>query len=92
MNYILSDAEKVIESGNLEKGIEIVNQLIDKNPSDSKALIVKAMVLYKQQKWGDALNVLNLILEFDSDNEIAINYKQMIMNILTFWNKDNYNP
>lgn len=92
MKYLLVDAEFAVEKGNLEKGIEIVNQIIKKNASDSEALMVKAMIYYKQQKWGDALNVLNNILEFDSENEKAKNYKQMVMNILLFWNKDSYNP
>lgn len=92
MKYSLVDAEKAVKRGNLEKGIEIANQLIKINAVDSEVLMVKATIYYKQQKWGDALNVLNEILAYDSDNDMAKNYKQMVMNILSYWNKDSYNP
>lgn len=92
MGYLLSDAEAAIKEGNLEKGINIINRILDKDSLNSEAMIIKALVFYKQQKWGDALNLLNYILDIDPENEKAKNYKQMVMNILSFWNKDSYNP
>ena len=92
MNNLFEEAEKAVKSGNLEIGIEIANQILEKNLFDNEALMLKATIYYKQQKWGDALNVLNKILEFNPENNIARNYKQMVINILAFWNKDGYNP
>lgn len=92
MEYNLDLANEAVERGNIAEGIEIVNHILNEDSKNIKVLMFKATILYKQQKWGDTLNVLNSVLELDSAHQAAKNYKLMVMNILSFWNKDSYNP
>jgi len=55
-------------------------------------MLLRAQVYYKMQQWGNALNDLNHLLMLEPENTAAQNYKTMVLNIISFWNKDNYNP
>lgn len=92
MNLSLENANKAFDDGELEKSREALNQIIETDSANLEALILRAKVFYNLQKWGEALNDLNRVLEIDSENQHAKNYKEMVMNILSFWHKDNYNP
>jgi predicted Zn-dependent protease len=90
-----SDFERALlayEKGDLDESLIMAGSLLKGDENNCELLLLKAKIMYKQQKWGDALNVLNSILLIDSNHTAAINYKQMVMDILTFWHKDNYNP
>jgi tetratricopeptide (TPR) repeat protein len=94
MNNNLIKATMAFEDNNLDESLRLVETIIEQqNETDfTDALLLKAKILYKQQKWGDTLNILNKILDVDPNNEQASNYKTIVQNILTFWHKDNYNP
>ena len=92
MNNKVLEAEKLYTLGNLEECAILLNNLIEVEDKNVEALMLRARLSYNLQKWGDALNDLNQILEIDANHEIAKNYKQIVLNILTYWNKDNYNP
>ena len=92
MENKLNEADQAFKSGDLSKGIMIVEQILDNDHSNIEALLLKAQIRFKQQEWGNALNALNKVLMIEPDQKVAIHYRQMIMNILSFWNKDNYNP
>lgn len=94
MNNKLTQAIKAFENNNLNESFHLVEAIIDHDPEkiDTEAFMLKAKILYRQQKWGDTLNILNKILNIDPTNKQACNYKTIIQNILTFWHKDNYNP
>jgi hypothetical protein len=49
-------------------------------------------IYYKNQEWGEALNLLNKVLDIEPDNVLALNYKKMITDILKFRHTDLYNP
>lgn len=92
MSEQLREAETEFDKGNLDQCCLILNQIIADDHYNTQALMLRAKVNYNWQKWGDALNDLNRILEVDPEHQLAKNYKQMVLNILTYWNKDNYNP
>ncbi|MBN2261648.1 MAG: hypothetical protein JW735_01980 [Prolixibacteraceae bacterium] len=94
MNNNLIKATMAFEDNNLDESLRLVETIIEQqNETDfTDALLLKAKILYKQQKWGDTLNILNKILDIAPNNEQASNYKTIVQNILTFWHKDNYNP
>lgn len=54
--------------------------------------IVKGAIEQKFQRWGNAINAYNKVLEIDPDNEEAKNNLHLIQNILNFWNPDQFNP
>lgn len=80
------------ENNEIEKSLLMVDQLIELDKMNTDLLLLKAKIKFKQQNWRETLNLLNAILEVDANNELALNYKKMVMDILVFWNKDNYNP
>ncbi|HOO83655.1 MAG TPA: hypothetical protein PLS94_03755 [Prolixibacteraceae bacterium] len=94
MNDKLINATAAFENNNLNESLQIVEAIIDQQSETDaiEALLLKAKILYKQQQWGNTLNVLNRILDIAPNNEQASNYKKIVQNILTFWHKDNYNP
>lgn len=94
MNNKLIQATEAFDKNNLDESLQLIEAIIDQQtePHITEALLLKAKILYKQQKWGDTLNILNNILDIDPTNEQASNYKTIVLNILTFWHKDNYNP
>ncbi|MFA9390642.1 MAG: hypothetical protein ACERKD_12590 [Prolixibacteraceae bacterium] len=92
MGNSISRAEQEFTDGNFDACFELVNSIISKENFNVDALMLRAKLNYNWQKWGDALNDLNRIIDLDSNHQLAVNYKLMIVNILTYWNKDNYNP
>ena len=85
-------AEKEFENGNLTNGMRLTDLLLEEESCNVDALILKTRIYYKQQKWGDALNTLNKVLEVEPKHPLALQYQQIINSILDYWNKDNYNP
>lgn len=83
---------KLEEGGKLEDAKVLLSNYLKENPLDTETMFVRAQVYYKMQQWGNALNDLNHLLQLEPENETAQNYKTMVLNIISFWNKDNYNP
>lgn len=92
MDKRIEKARIEFEIGEADKSLLIVDDILSDNDMQIDALIIKAQIYYKLQKWGDALNILNRVLDIDKNNKTALSLKQMTMSIVTFWNKDNYNP
>lgn len=92
MSEEILTAENEFIQGNLELCNQLVNKILANDQMNIQALLLRAKLSYNWQKWGDALNDLNRIIEIDANHQLAKNYKQMVINILTYWNKDNYNP
>jgi tetratricopeptide (TPR) repeat protein len=88
----LKTANNAFSEGDLDVSLKQTNRILTDNPGNIEALMLQARVFYKMQRWGDALNNVNKVLEIETDNKLALNYKEMITNIISFWNKDYYNP
>ena len=85
-------AETLFTDGSIQESLSILNEILKSDERNIISLLLRAKIFYRQQKWGDALNDLNLILEIDPENLMAKSYKSMVMNIVSYWNKDNFNP
>lgn len=85
-------AETIFNNGNTLEALDILNEILNDEGRNINCLLLRANVFYKMQKWGEVLNDLNLILEIDPENQMAKSYKSMVINILSYWNKDNFNP
>lgn len=85
-------AENLFNAGNFLETLDVLNEVLKNDERNIDFLLMRSKVSYRMQKWGEALNDLNLILEIDSDHQMAKSLKVMVMNIISFWNKDNYNP
>jgi len=87
-----SKAEKLFDEGKLIETLDELAEMLKINTSDIESLLLRAKVYYRLQKWGEALNDLNFILAVAPENVAAKNYKSMVMDIISFWNKDSFNP
>lgn len=92
MNSKVLEAEKLYTLGDLDACADLLNELIEEQDNNVEALMLRAKLNYNRQKWSDTLNDLNRIIEINANHKLAKNYKQIVLNILTYWNKDNYNP
>jgi hypothetical protein len=88
----LEKAELLFYEGKIEESLSLIRSEIEISGETDALLLLMAKNQYKLQAWGDCLNCLNKILEHDENNQAAKNYKQMVMNIISFWNKDSFNP
>ena len=91
-NAIAIQVNKLEEGGKLGEVETLISNYLSNNPLDTEAMLLRAQVYYKMQQWGNALNDLNHLLMLEPENVAAQNYKTMVLNIISFWNKDNYNP
>ena len=91
-NAIAIQVNKLEEGGKLGEVETLISNYLSNNPLDTEAMLLRAQVYYKMQQWGNALNDLNHLLMLEPENAAAQNYKTMVLNIISFWNKDNYNP
>jgi len=88
----LEKAESLLNEENAEDSLLLLNKTIEEGGEQIESLILRAKIYYKLQQWGDCLNDLNKVLETEPQHSVALNYKQMVKNIIGFWNKDSYNP
>ncbi|MBN2807039.1 MAG: hypothetical protein JXR22_10310 [Prolixibacteraceae bacterium] len=88
----LINAQLHFEQGNFDACKDLIKEVLNRDSTNINALMLRAKISFKLQQWGETLNDLNQILELDSQHQLAQSYRQMVLNILTFWNKDNYNP
>jgi len=92
MNKEIEKAIACFEAESIEKAEEIAERILEFDADHVEALLLMAKISYKYQKWGDSLNFLNRVLAIEPDSAVAINYKKMVMGIISYWNKDSFNP
>ena len=88
----ITDAKLLFEQNELDKAMQILNELILTNGSDIQALNLRGRIYYKSQKWGDAMNDYSSVIEIDSDNAEAKTGLAMARNILGYFTPDMFNP
>ena len=88
----LREAKQLFEQNELEKALQILNELIAKNGTDIQALNLRGRIYYKMQKWGNAMNDYATVLEIDPVNAEAKSGLAMAGNILGYFTPDMFNP
>jgi len=73
-------ASLYIQQKNYNSAIDVYNKLLIKKPNDIELLQYKAQALYDSQKYDEALKQCDLILNLNSNNQIA---KQMSDDIVS---------
>ena len=89
-NQLIINIDNELANGDPANALAILNTLTDVDSYEYQFL--KGEILYKMQKWGDALNQFNYIIESYPEDVKAISYLSLINNILGFYHKDLYNP
>ena len=90
LDLILNQARDVLEQGQPEEALVILDNLADTN--NGEVVFLKGEIYFKLQKWGDALNQFSRYLEQFPGDTKAESYCVIIQNILGFYHKDLYNP
>ena len=71
-----------------EKQLEQVKKQLKHHPDDVNLLYRQASLLQQLGRYGDALNILNRILELVPDHYEALHRRELIKSILKFTNID----
>ena len=91
MKEKLAQAKELIEKGEVESAINILNQCIaDHKACSDEPYYLLGNAYRKQGNWQMALNNYLEAIEKNPESP-AVNAKKMLMDILEFYNKDMYN-
>ena len=88
----INEARHLFEKNELAAALGVLNKLIFEDSSDLSLLLLRARIFYKMQKWGDAMNDYNSVLEIDTVNLEAKSGLEMARNILGYFTPDLFNP
>lgn len=88
----ITEAKQLFEQNELEKSMQILNELILTNGSDIQVLNLRGRIHYKMQNWGNAMNDYSSVLEIDPGNADAKSGLAMARNILGYFTPDMFNP
>lgn len=86
----LKEIKELISQGNIENAIKALNVVIEENPSCDEAYYLRGNAYRKQGNWQIALNNYLSAVEINPDSP-ALHAKEILMDILNFYNKDMYN-
>ncbi|HET6557245.1 MAG TPA: hypothetical protein VFG54_08015 [Prolixibacteraceae bacterium] len=92
MNNLLTEARALFEQNDLNGSLEIVNRCIEQEKENTEALLLRARIKYKMQRWGDAMNDYYTVLEIDPGNQEAKSGIEMARSILGYFTPDMFNP
>lgn len=91
METNFTDIKELIRKGEIQTAVERLNTYIQDNPECSdEPFYLLGNAYRKQGNWQQALNNYMEAMERNSQSPAA-NAKQMLMDILEFYNKDMYN-
>jgi cytochrome c-type biogenesis protein CcmH/NrfG len=88
----IEEIKQMIERNELIQSLEILNRQIHAKPNNAEELLLRARILYKMQKWGDAMNDFGAVLDIDPQNAEAKTGLEMARNILGYFTPDMFNP
>jgi cytochrome c-type biogenesis protein CcmH/NrfG len=86
------EAGQLFEQNELGKAKEMLDQLILEDPVDIQFLLLRGRIFYKMQKWGDAMNDYNSVLDLEPENAEANSGLEMAKSILGYFTPDMFNP
>jgi len=88
----ITEAKQLLDQNELDKALQILDELIAKNGSDIQALNLRGRIHYKMQNWGNAMNDYSAVLELYPLNPEAKLGLAMARSILGYFTPDMFNP
>ena len=85
----LSKIQTNIDQNKIDVAIEQLGELIKENPGDDKLYYLMGNAYRKQENWQMAINSYLEAVEINPDSPAA-EAKDMLLDILEFYNKDMY--
>lgn len=92
MSDLLDEAMLLFDKNELAGSLEIVSRIIMNQESNADALLLRARIYYKMQKWGDSMNDYYSVLEIDPQNQEAKSGIEMAKSILGYFTPEMFNP
>jgi tetratricopeptide (TPR) repeat protein len=86
-----NEAKIRYEKNDLAEALEILDAIIHDN-KETDALLLRARIFYRLQKWGEAMNDYSSVLEAEPDHREAKTGLEMAQNILGYFTPDMFNP
>ena len=90
MSTHLMKIKQMIQEDELNTALSYLNDLIQCQPDNDEAYYLLGNIYRKQGNWQMALNNYLEAIERNPDSP-AVHARQMLMDILEFYNKDMYN-
>jgi tetratricopeptide (TPR) repeat protein len=72
------------------KGIKMLDEAIEAQPGDEDLFFMRAELFYKLNRYGEAMNDYNRVLEINRNNKEAAGKIDIIKTILRYHNTDIY--
>lgn len=92
MKNLLEEAKALFEKHELPESLNQVNEYLANDKDNVVALLLKARIQYKLQRWGEAMNEYHAVLDIDPDNKEAKSGLEMAKSILGYFTPDMFNP
>ena len=90
MKESLTDIKLLINEGNVSTAIDLLNQLIAQDSTKAEVYYLLVNAYRKQGNWQGALNNYQEAIDLDPESP-ANEAKNMVLDILNFYNKDMFN-
>jgi tetratricopeptide (TPR) repeat protein len=92
MENLLDEAKALFDKHELADSLNLVNEYLVSDKNNVDALLLKARIQYKLQRWGDAMNEYHAVLDIDPENKEAKSGLEMAKSILGYFTPDMFNP
>ena len=90
MKESLTDIKLLTNEGNVSTAIDLLNQLIAQDSTKAEVYYLLGNAYRKQGNWQGALNNYQEAIDLDPESP-ANEAKNMVLDILNFYNKDMFN-
>lgn len=90
--HLLNEAKSLFEKNDLTSSLEAISRFIVQDKKNEEALLLRARIQYKMQRWGDAMNDYYTVLEINPQNREAKSGVEMAKSILGYFTPDMFNP
>ncbi len=85
-------AKECFEQNDLDHAIDMLSNILIKDSSHIDAFLLRGLVYYRMQKWGEAINDFSSVIELSPNHSEAKLRLEMTENILGYFTPDMFNP
>ena len=82
--------EKLIDEGLLATALAHITENLESNPQDARMHLLHGKLMMKESRWGDAISCFLKAEAIEPDGP-AREAREMLTDIMDFYNKDMYN-
>lgn len=92
-NKLLKQLQGTVGEKNILEAVKVLDEAIKAQPGEEELYFMRAEFFYKLNRYGDAINDYNKVVELNPNNKEAVGKIDLIHTILRYHNTDIYaNP